>query len=227
MELALNLMIDDWEVCVQMIPYRVRYSRRVKRLKIEIQPREIVAVAPYGTSVNKIEFFLLKHRNFITEKQKYYQAVASNMVPVFYKNCTELPVLGRVIVLPQSLSGVNSREHLVVKWLDTRLMEFLEEKQKRYVEEGLVSPSIRLGSPTTRWGSCGKRGIMINRKLVHAPAEVTEYVLVHELVHLVHGNHSSDFWNRVERHMGNVKAYRKWLNKQGAFLMSGEVPVIE
>jgi len=210
-----------------MIPYRVRYSRRVKRLKIEIKPGEVVAVAPYGTSVDKIEFLILKHEDVIAEKQKYYQAVASTMVPVFYENCSELPVLGRTVVLPQSLSGVGDRKRLVVKWLDSILMAFLEEKLEKYAKEGLVPARVRLGSPTTRWGSCGERGIMINRKLVHAPAEVTEYVLVHELVHLVHGNHSSHFWNTVKRHLRDVKVYRKWLNKQGAFLMSGEVPVIE
>jgi predicted metal-dependent hydrolase len=210
-----------------MIPYRVKYSTRVKRPKIEIKPREIVAVVPYGASVSDIEFFIQKHGDFIAEKQKYYQVAASIMVPVSYENCTELPVLGRTVVLPQSLFHVGKRECLVVKWLDTRLMEFLEEKLKKYAEKGLASTSVRLGSPSTRWGSCGKRGIMINRKLVHAPAEVTEYVLVHELVHLIHGNHSSHFWRKVEHHLGDVKAYRKWLNTQGAFLMNGEVPVID
>jgi len=209
-----------------MIPCRVRYSRRVKRLKIEIKPREIVAVAPYGTTVDSIESFILKHRNFIAEKQKQYQAVASAMVPVFYENCSKVPVLGKNVVVPQVLSGPGNRERRMVKWLDIKLMEFLEGKLKKYAEEGLASASLRLGSPITLWGSCGERGIMINRKLVHAPAEVTEYVLVHELVHLIHGNHSSRFWGEVEHLLGDVRAHRKWLNLQGAFLMNGEVPII-
>ncbi len=209
-----------------VVPYKLRYSMRVKRLRIQVVPRGVIAIARHGTAVDDIERAILRHKDFIVEKQKYYQTVESTMIPASYKDCSQLPVLGKNVVLPQDLLDAENRERLVVKWLDTRLMEFLEEKLKKYAKKELAAAKLRLRSPITLWGSCGNSGIMINRKLVHAPAEVTEYVLVHELVHLVHRNHSSRFWGEVEHLLGDVRAHRKWLNLQGAFLMNGEVPII-
>ena len=60
---------------------------------------------------------------------------------------------------------------------------------------------------------------MINRTLVHAPPRVIEYVVVHELVHLRHRNHSKSFWKVVESFIGDLKPSRQWLRLQGAYLV--------
>lgn len=63
---------------------------------------------------------------------------------------------------------------------------------------------------------------MINRRLVHAPLKVVEYVVVHELAHLRHGNHSKKFWGVVESILGDVKEEKQWLRLQGSYLLEGE-----
>ena len=68
----------------------------------------------------------------------------------------------------------------------------------------------------TRWGSCSSRGTLsFNYRLIFAPPEVLDYVVVHELCHLTHMNHSKDFWNMVGAVMPDYKKYRKWLREHG------------
>jgi len=67
----------------------------------------------------------------------------------------------------------------------------------------------------TRWGSClaVKGAISISSRLLLAPAEVMDYVLIHELAHMVHMNHSKNFWAEVARAMPDYKTHEKWLRE--------------
>lgn len=68
----------------------------------------------------------------------------------------------------------------------------------------------------TRWGSCSARGTLsFNFRLMMAPPRVLDYVVVHELCHLTHMNHSKDFWQMVESILPDYRIYRKWLKENG------------
>lgn len=74
--------------------------------------------------------------------------------------------------------------------------------------------SVRFRYARSRWGSCSARGnISIATRLLLAPPEVFEYVLVHELAHLVELNHSSRFWSLVERVVPDFRAHQAWLRR--------------
>lgn len=76
--------------------------------------------------------------------------------------------------------------------------------------------SIAIRDQRTRWGSCSSRGTLsFNYRLVFAPPRVLDYVVVHELCHLTHMNHSRDFWDMVERIMPDYKVHRRWLKEHG------------
>ncbi len=76
--------------------------------------------------------------------------------------------------------------------------------------------SITIRDQKSRWGSCSSRGTLsFNYRLVFAPPKVLDYVVVHELCHLTHMNHSKDFWSMVERIMPEYKEYKKWLREHG------------
>lgn len=71
---------------------------------------------------------------------------------------------------------------------------------------------ITIKDQKTRWGSCSsKHNLNYNYRLVMAPEKVMEYVVIHELCHLIHMNHSREFWNEVERLQPEYRQYRKWL----------------
>ena len=76
--------------------------------------------------------------------------------------------------------------------------------------------SITVRDQKTRWGSCSSRGTLsFNYRLIFAPPVILDYVVVHELCHLTHMNHSKSFWNMVASVMPEYKECRKWLREHG------------
>ena len=71
----------------------------------------------------------------------------------------------------------------------------------------------------TRWGSCSSiNNISLNIGLCALPRTLSDYVIIHELAHIKHKNHSKDFWNLVSKHCPNYKEARKELKKYGSFV---------
>jgi predicted metal-dependent hydrolase len=88
------------------------------------------------------------------------------------------------------------------------------------------SRAVRIKRMQTRWGSCGgKNDINLNWLLSFAPAAVLEYVLVHELCHIRHRDHSPSFWAMVREHCPGYAGERAWLKEHGAGLIArfGEI----
>ena len=81
---------------------------------------------------------------------------------------------------------------------------------------GVTYGRITIREQKTRWGSCSSRGTLsFNYRLIYGPAGPLDYVVVHELCHLTHMNHSKDFWNMVERIMPDYRIYKQWLREHG------------
>lgn len=76
--------------------------------------------------------------------------------------------------------------------------------------------SIAVRDQKSRWGSCSSKGTLsFNYRLIFAPPIVLDYVVVHELCHLTHMNHSKDFWGKVSSVMPEYKLHRQWLRDHG------------
>jgi predicted metal-dependent hydrolase len=97
---------------------------------------------------------------------------------------------------------------------------------------GVAYRRIRIGDQRTLWGSCSARGTLsFNWRLILAPLEVVDYVVVHELCHLLVPNHSPSFWSLVERRRPGWREQRAWLREYGPELLAfspaerpGELP---
>jgi predicted metal-dependent hydrolase len=86
---------------------------------------------------------------------------------------------------------------------------------------GVEYRRIRIGGQRTLWGSCSPRGTLsFNWRLVLAPLEVVDYVVVHEVCHLLVPNHSRRFWALVERHRPHWRQQRDWLRDYGPELLA-------
>ncbi len=86
----------------------------------------------------------------------------------------------------------------------------------RAQENGFIFARIGITSARTRWGSCGPKGSLnFTWRLIMAPREVIDYVVVHELVHLQVRNHSKEFWGEVSTLMPEYLEHRAWLRENG------------
>ena len=91
----------------------------------------------------------------------------------------------------------------------------VQEWNKIYFRKAIKS--IRLKYNHSNWGSCSQDGnINLSSRLLFAPDDVIDYVIVHELSHLVEMNHSDRFWKVVADVMPNYEEKEKWLSKNGA-----------
>jgi predicted metal-dependent hydrolase len=114
---------------------------------------------------------------------------------------------------PRFVSEVEAR--LAVRELVAMLVE--EEAPAL----GVTPARIQIRDQRSRWGSCSTRGTLsFNWRLVLAPFEVLDYVVVHELCHLREPNHSRRFWKLVETRRPNWRDQRDWLHEHGPELLA-------
>jgi predicted metal-dependent hydrolase len=91
---------------------------------------------------------------------------------------------------------------------------------------GLSVPTLKFKETKSRWGSCSSMGaITLNWRLIHAPLAVIRYVIVHELSHRVHLNHSKKFWELVELHDPEFRVHRGWLKRHGHECATPEINI--
>ena len=115
------------------------------------------------------------------------------------------------------VAGEENREHLIKEACRKLACQFLPSRLQ-WAEErtGLQSKRIRVGDQSTRWGSCSPRGtISLNWRIILLPQELGNYVLFHELTHLVEMNHSSRFWSKLEEFVPGAKKMDRKLSRVG------------
>ena len=108
------------------------------------------------------------------------------------------------------------REHLI-RWYSGRAKVWLWDKVQEYARRMQVSPAnLRVQDLGYRWGSCGKGDYLyFHWRTILLPPPIVEYVIVHELAHLVERHHTPAFWRRVERTLPNFVLRKAWLAENG------------
>lgn len=170
--------------------YSIKYSNR-KTLALTVDDDNNIKVrAPYRTSGGEIRRFVIGNRDWI-EKRTLDNKKRSKVLISFLSQGHNLEKRKE-----HAFEVISSKVEKLAKTIDVRYKKF------------------RLSNARKRWGSCSTKGtVSINWKLVFAPKEVLEYVVIHELIHLKHMNHSKDFWRELERHVPKHKEKRAWLKK--------------
>lgn len=110
----------------------------------------------------------------------------------------------------------------VEQWMRAELRHRATSLMAREAHRMGVEPSgLRIKTQRRRWGSCGPTGVInLNWRLAMAPQEVMRYVLVHELAHLIHRNHSRSFWAEVARWCPGYESGKKWLATNDVILFN-------
>jgi predicted metal-dependent hydrolase len=123
-----------------------------------------------------------------------------------------------IVEAPGAMAGEPDQLRAIVEqWLYARAVEELHLCVNVYKQRVGASPSrIEVKSYKARWGSCKPdQSIQLNWRLIHAPMHIMDYVVVHELCHLLEMNHSPRFWSEVERVDAQYRMKRRWLQDNG------------
>ena len=107
---------------------------------------------------------------------------------------------------------------IVANWYQQQAESYLPPRLEHWsLKSGLFPQNVKVRNYKSRWGSCDhQRRITLTSRLIMAPDEVIDYVLIHELCHLVEMNHSPAFWQLVSRYCPDYRQHRKWLRQQGS-----------
>ncbi len=172
----------------------VRRSPRARRWRLEVpwgEPARLTV--PRWMSRVEVERVLADKRPWIEQQRR-----------------RQVPQLGL-----EGFAVSESEARIGVRELVSALAE--EEAERL----GVAYQRIRIGDQRTLWGSCSPKGTLsFNWRLVLAPLEVLDYVVVHELCHLRVANHSPRFWMLVERRRPRWREPRDWLREYGAELLA-------
>lgn len=236
---------------VAQISYQLRRSERAKKTRIIVSAGKIEVVAPLKISEQRIHAFVAAQQNWIRGALKRIQQQTGNiqsLAPPAYVDGARVPFQGRQIPLTTKPTAARyprvqfTGEHFVAYLPQTcadndseRIKTALEAWMKQHTRQlalqwiekhspshRLVPRSLRIKTQKSRWGSCGPyNDINLNWLLILAPPVVMEYVVVHELCHIQHKNHSQDFWRLVAAHMPDYLQHRQWLKQHGSSLMRG------
>jgi len=172
----------------------VRRSPRARRWRLEVpwgEPARLTA--PRSMSRIEVEQVLHEKRAWIEEQRR-----------------SQVPRLGlERLAVSESEARTGARE---------LVSAFAEEEAEQL---GVVYRRIRIGDQRTLWGSCSPRGTLsFNWRLVLAPVEVLDYVVVHEVCHLRFLDHSQRFWKLVEGRRPHWREQRDWLREHGPELLA-------
>ena len=111
------------------------------------------------------------------------------------------------------------REQLINWYMDLAIVRFKEKTFKYAKQLDVIPKSITVRDYKSRWGSCSVKGdISFNWRVILAPQQIVDYVVVHELSHMIQHNHSLKYWKLVEKLMPNHKEHKEWLKVNGSRL---------
>jgi predicted metal-dependent hydrolase len=182
------------------ISYLTKQSKRSRRVRISISGGRVIVTAPLRVNKEHLDRIVADHEAWI------------NKVIRRYKKMTAGVKLSRDVFDKKEFMGtvkamVDERYRSIAAPFGVRLGHVAVKKMR------------------SRWGSCSSRGnISINLLLGHLPAELLEYVVIHEICHLVHHNHSKLFWSLVAASEPAFKTRKAELRRYSHFLASNDPP---
>ncbi len=212
-------------------PDRIVRTRRRTMVLIVESDGSLTVRAPLRTSDQSILEFAERSRRWIEKKQA--EALATRPAPRQYVPGETFLYLGQAYPLeivkdqnpPLVLAGSfklseaarSQAEQLFRAWYRRQARRIIRSRVNWYAKtQGFQVAGIRITSARTRWGSCSAKGALsFSWRLILAPMEVVDYVVVHELVHTIHHNHSKRFWKKVEKILPDYKACNRWLSRNG------------
>ncbi|APG23915.1 M48 family metallopeptidase [Syntrophotalea acetylenica] len=218
--------------------YTIKRSPNRKKLTITVErDRSVVVHAPESTSEEKIQAIIESKRKWIYEKTKHAQKYAlphppgkelvngesalylgrQYQIEVVQNNSEEIRFEQRFLI-PARLSA--ERKQVLRNWYMDKAREKILPRTKKFANDlGVAFTNAKIVDNRYRWGSCTiKDNINFNWRLIKAPMYVVDYVIIHELTHLLEANHTPRFWNIVRAQSSKMDKAKQWLLENGQIL---------
>lgn len=215
------------------IDYSIVYSNR-KTMSIVIErDRSVIVRVPHNTSEEFIAEEVEKRKRTISKKINHNQKYPLEKQSKEFVSGESLLYLGKpyqLYVVKEPIEGIifdskfiiSKRNQFQAKelfqdWYQKSATEIIVPKAVAIAKQiGVSFNKINILDLKYRWGSCTpKDNIHFNWRLIKAPMNVIEYIIVHELTHLLEANHSPEFWNRVRTSLPRYTSAKKWLLNYG------------
>lgn len=216
--------------------YAIRVSPRRRDVCVQVYADgRLRVLAPLAMPLREVRAFVLERAQWIRAKQEYFATKRQHAIQIC--DGAKLPCAGEQLRLsiharkgrPHAIrqaktlsytGPIDAARDTVLAWYRKEAAEIIEQRMEHYAPMVGKAPSrIVIRDQRTRWGSCSARGtISINWRLLLAPYEVMDYVVIHELCHLLQRNHSPRFWREVERVLPGYERHTRWLREHGGRL---------
>jgi len=227
----------------ETIYFEIRRGRRKKSVAILIGPKaQVVVLAPRYLDEERIRAIVQKKARWIIEKQELARVIRSLNPPKEFVGGETFPYLGRRyrlevirstvkkekkcklirgqlrVEIGQELGEKEARMRVkkaLLDWYFERAASEIRERIDPWAEQiGKWPRSIEIKDQKARWGSCSASGVIrFNWEIIMAPPPVVDYVIVHELCHLIHLHHSHRFWQKVRSILPDYQESRMLLRQ--------------
>lgn len=222
------------------IQYQLKRSRRRKTLAIKISNREVIVYAPFYVEEAFINQWVHNKRQWVLkhlEKQQLEAAPTSilsmktisflgkELDLLFIPNAAKTTIIStenaiKVHTSRRVKQQAQKQLKLLSAFFEQALLQYCNEKSHCFSDLlGVNVESITVKQFKRRWGSCDNRGrLKFNTQLVFAPTWIIDYVIAHEVAHLLEMNHSKRFWQIVNSIYPKYKEAESWLKINGKTL---------
>jgi len=218
--------------------YKTIFTKR-KKLAITVErDSSIVVHAPIGTSEEKIRDILESKKLWLYEKTRHSQKyktppqapgkelVSGESMPYLGKNYqlevvdTEFENIQFSLKFIVTKTKDTDPRALFKKWYIKKANEKISVRVKEHAKKlGVEYNEIKISDVKYRWGSCTpNNNLIFNWRLIKAPMYVIDYIIVHELTHLIEANHTPIFWTIVKTNVPHYEKSKAWLKDHGDFL---------
>jgi predicted metal-dependent hydrolase len=221
-------------------PVEIKKNRNQRNLRISVKREKILVTGPMFSTEKELKTFLIEHQAWIDktlqkrEEKKAPEPEEVNQNKVFlggkwidYK--VETHASNRITIEPKSgvlLANIPvDAAKLPLKEVKEIIYKYMaqitlpKEFDSFAKKNGFTYDRLFIRSQKTKWGTCSSRtNISFNWRLIKCPLEIRYYLYAHEASHLVHLNHSKDFWDLVNVYDPDYKKHEKWLKVNEHFL---------
>ena len=213
-------------------PRIIKSNRKSITLVID-ESGELIVRAPRFVSDREIMKLVEAKRDWIIKRRQEIEKTDKLKQELIIKNGSVIPFMGedrtisigeyRRIMLTETeiqVPMVHDPEKVFRKWVKMQALYTLQESVEHYAEQmGLSYENVKLSTARTSWGTCtSKRVLRFSWRLILCPIEILDYVVVHELSHIRHMNHSQEFWTCVAAVLPDHKNRRKWLKAHAYYM---------